>query len=117
MADDADIQKVVDLLPSDAAEHGWGSERIGTDLDANLTQNQIALAYYRKRSADTAIFVDISESGSSRQLSGVHKQMVAMAETFQKLVNLEDQEDLVDDPPKTRGTGIRLHPIRRGIPT
>lgn len=113
MATESEIQVVQDLLPDDAAEHGWDEARINTDLDNNMTSNQIALAYYRKRSADTVVYTDISESGSSRSLSNVHRQMVAMAETFQKLVNLENTEDNVDDPAPTRGPGIRLFSIRR----
>lgn len=113
MADEADIARVLELLPDDSAEHGWSATRVGTDLDNDLTANQIALAYYLKRSADTATYVDISESGSSRSLSTVHKQMVAMAELYQRLVNLEDTEDDVLDPAPTRGPGIRTFSIRR----
>jgi hypothetical protein len=115
MADDSDVQTVADMLPGDSAEQGWDVTRIGTDLDAGLSPNKIALAYYRKRAADTATYVDISESGSSRSLSSVHRNMLAMADLYQKLVNLEDTDDNVDDPPATRGPGVRLHSIRRGI--
>jgi hypothetical protein len=113
MADEADVTAVLDLLPSTSAEQGWDQDRVGTDLDSGMSPNQIALAYYRKRAADSATYVDISESGSSRSLSTVHRQMVAMVEMYQKLVNLEDTEDNVDDPPPTRGPGIRTFSIRR----
>lgn len=113
MAEEAQIKIAQEKLGPDAAAGGWTELRVGEDLDLGLTPNQIALAWWEHRAASTATYTDVQESGSSRALSTIHKQAVAMADRYQKLVNLEDPTDNVDDPPLTRGPGIRTFPIRR----
>lgn len=113
MAEAADIQKVKEKLGPNATDIGYNETRIGEDLDLGMTPNQIALAFWESSAARTAHLVDVSESGSSRALSGVHRNATAMAERYQKLVNFDDKDDGIEDPKPTRGPGIRTFPIRR----
>lgn len=114
MAEESEIQAVKDLLPTDAGTSGWDSTRIGDDLDAGKTKNDIALAFWGNRAANTFTLTSVSESGSSRTLADIHRNAVAMQKYYQDLV---DKENLVTDPvvPDTplRGPGIYTHPIRR----
>jgi hypothetical protein len=113
MAEPSDVQKVVEKLGATAVADGWTMTRIEEDLDLDMTPNQIALAYWQSKEAKTAHLVDVSESGSSRSLSNIHSNARAMVERYQRLVNLENTSDNIEDPPATRGPGIRTFPIRR----
>lgn len=115
MAEERDIQEVKDLLPVDSGASGWDSARISSDLDAGLTKNRIALQFWSNRAANTFTLTSVSESGSSRTLTDIHRNAVAMQKLYQDLVNKEDE---VVDPGEpggtpTRGPGIYTHPIRR----
>ena len=113
MATDAEIRTVKEKLGPDAVERGYTDTRISEDIDLGLSPNQIALNFWEASAAATSRLVDVSESGSSRALSGVHRNATAMAERYQKLIQLADKTDGVEDPRPTRGPGIRTFPIRR----
>lgn len=107
MATPAEIEAVKDQLPEDAGEYGWDDDRIGEALDSGLTGNSLLLAFWDKVSVSTADLTDMSESGSSRSLSQIHKNALGMAKLYRDLVDKEV------NPPATKQVGIKSRPIRR----
>lgn len=91
MADQALIDEVKELLPADAAGQGWDDARIGNDLDAGKTKAAILAHYWDYRASYTATLVSVSESGSSRDLSTIHKNAVALAKYWHDMVAAETQ--------------------------
>jgi len=108
MADQEDIDAFKLLLPSNFEQYGWTDEVIGALLDQGKTQNYMLMQYWDKVSAETAEFADMSESGSSRSLSTIHKNAVAMARIYRDLV---DKEETEEEAPTARG--IRARAITR----
>lgn len=106
MATAQEIAAAQDLLPPNAEEYGFDEDKIAELLDAGTTGNAFLVAYWDKVTTDTADLVDMSESGSSRSLSQVHKNAAAMAKVFRDLLDKEL------NPTPTR-TGIRSGVIRR----
>jgi hypothetical protein len=106
MATPEEIQAVLDDLPENASEYGWDEQRIGDELDDGVTGDALFLKFWRKVSTATADLVDMSESGSSRSLSQVHKQAKDMAKMFQDRIDHEEQ-------PTPVTSGIRSRAIRR----
>ena len=106
MADVALIQQTLEMLGPNAPGNGWDDTRVGTDLDNGLSQNQIALAWWRARVAMLADMMDVSEAGSSRSLNQSYTNAIGMMNYYQGLVN---QDTPIDNP---RGT-LRSYPIRR----
>lgn len=94
-------------LPADAEEYGWDDGRIAALIDAQVTGNAFLLAYWEKVASDTAGYVDMSESGSSRSLSQIHKNAVSMAKIYRDLVAKEANPDPINK------IGIRSKAIRR----
>jgi hypothetical protein len=94
MADPTEVAAVLALLGPYATAEGWTEERVGALLDAGLTPNQIARDFWIQRSASTATMVDMSESGSSRKLSDINKNALAMAKMFR-----DAADDEIEDPP------------------
>lgn len=114
MATEREVQEVKDLLPKDAAASGWDEQRINADLDAGLSKNRIAFQFWGNRAANTFTLTAVSESGSSRTLSEIHRNAVAMRDTYQKLVDKEEEEETPVVPTNpARGPGIYTHAIRR----
>lgn len=111
MATEAEIRVVREKLGPDAAQGGWTDTRIDEDLTLGKTPNEIALAWWEYRASNTAHLVDVNESGSSRTLSRIHSNAVAMAERYKSLVDAENE--ITDPALPTRGPGIRTFPIRR----
>lgn len=111
MADEADVKAVMELLGNAAGAGGWTEERVGEDLDNGMTPNQIALAWWSYRAANTVNLVSVSESGSSRSLQDIWNHAIAMRDYFRKLVDGETEEEI--PPVDPYGVGIRTFPIRR----
>ena len=55
-------------------------EQISTALDAATSVNSYAASLWDGYAASTAIMVNVSESGSSRSLSDIHKHALSMAD-------------------------------------
>lgn len=106
MADATLVQQTIEILGPDASANGWDDVRVGKDLDNGLTQNAIALAWWRARMAQTANLMDTSESGSSRSMSQAWTHAQAMVTYYTAQVQ---QEAPVDNP---KGT-LRSYPMRR----
>jgi hypothetical protein len=106
MATAQEIEAAKDLLPPGAEDYGFDEDKIAELLDAGTTGNAFLVAYWDKVATDTADLVDMSESGSSRSLSQIHKNALSMAKTFRDLLDKEL------NPAPTR-SGIRSGVIRR----
>lgn len=78
MASEADIIIVRDNLGPDSLAEDWSDFKIGLLLDSGMSTTAVIRQYWNFRAASTAAFVNISESGSSRSLSDVHKQALDM---------------------------------------
>lgn len=60
----------------------WTDEFLGKLIDTAVTVDKAAQTFWRGKAAQSAHLVDISEGGSSRKMSDVHKNYLAMASTF-----------------------------------
>lgn len=99
MAEDADVQKVNDLLPADAETEGWNEEKITTYLDAEGgSVYEVLITYWEGKAAATWQMIDVNESGSSRSLSKIHDNAERMAgywrERLQRYEESIEKEDL-----------------------
>lgn len=99
MASEADIMIVQDNLPSEAIGEGWDEEKIGLLLDSGLSTSKVVRQWWSNRSAATAGFVNVSESGSSRSLSDIHKQALGMLKYWDDVIRLEEQEAEEEETP------------------
>lgn len=107
MADQASIDAVIELLPEDALAAGWTESRVVGDLDAGNSKAMILLQWWNYRAANTADWVDITESGSTRALGNIHKQAKDMAAYWQSIVDREIAEQKLQD---STGRGrARMH--------
>lgn len=108
MATDQQIGAVQRLLGPDAnSDNGWDRTAIADMLDAGKSNDEIAYEWWTQRSADTADYVNVSESGSSRNLSTIHNNAVALAKMY------GDRVDNSGGGGVTAGGGIRSFPMRR----
>jgi plasmid stabilization system protein ParE len=108
VASKSEIRFVRDLTNTTAED--FSDDEIGALLDPplSLSQNAAAASIWRQLAAKTAKLVDTSESGSSRQLSQIHKHAMGMASHFQDLANAETVEEVTT----TRGRPVS-RPIER----
>jgi hypothetical protein len=107
MATPEQIVIVRQLLPSGAAAEGWDDTYIGTMIDALFTTSNILWQYWEGAAARMSKMVDTAESGSSRKMSDLFDNALAMAKYWKGKV---DQEEL---PPVTPTTFSGTRPIRR----
>ncbi len=106
MAEQAEIDAFKAMLPANPETYGWTDTYIGEQLDGDKTENAMLLAFWTKVASDTFEYADMSESGSSRSLSNIHRNAVAMAKIYRDLVDKEEN-------PPTTATGIRSKRIVR----
>ena len=81
----ADDVELVKRLGS-AAHENYDDITLGVMID-NQTINGVVAQLWRETAAATTELVDVSESGSSRKLSSVHTNALAMARYYQGLVD------------------------------
>lgn len=91
MAEQASIDNVKELSPSDVGTWGYDDAKIGVLLDSGLTVNKVLARIWNAQAARTVNFVDVSESGSSRSISTIHSNAVRMAAYFDEKVAAEDR--------------------------
>lgn len=107
MATQEEIEAVLELLGEDYNDNGFDANRVEEFLEAGQSPNQIAAKYWEKIYTNTANFIDISESGSSRSLSAVTRNAKDLAALFRGRAEAEV-------PTAASGrTGIRSHRMRR----
>lgn len=107
MALEADVISVKNNIPDDAEADGWDDDYISGLLDAGLTVTKATLSFWTARVGKYASLVDVSESGSSRQLSQLFTQA---KETYQIWL---DKSKLEDNPPVEVRTRARFHTLKR----
>lgn len=100
------VLQVRELLGPSSTDD-WSNEDIQEKLDAQQTPEQIASAWWQLRASQTANLIDVSESGSSRQLSAIHKNALEMAKFYDGKV--DDAEEDVD----VARRGLRSRVLRR----
>lgn len=90
MADDADIASVKLQIPDDAESFGLDDSMIGTLLDSGLSVVHSTLASWRAIAGKAATLTDISESGSSRNMSVIATAARAQVTYWQAMADRED---------------------------
>lgn len=111
MASAAEIQIVKDNLPSRAeAEDGWDDAKIELYIDQFGGTSKTVRQYWSARAAATASFVSVSESGSSRNLSDIHKQALEMLKYWDDKVKEEEAEE--ENPVVSDGR-VAFHKLKR----
>jgi len=113
VADIEQIMAVQALLGPDAELGGWTEVEINAALDAGRSANYIAARWWAQRAADTAHLIDISESGTSRQLSAIHRNAKEMAATYRALAAEEEVTTDPEVPASTVRRGRRSVQIKR----
>jgi len=85
MASPASIQELRDLIAEPDDTNGWTDERLGEILDARDEDVRASAGHVWTVKASTyASLVDVSESGSSRKLSDLHRNALVMAGMFEE---------------------------------
>jgi len=93
------INESEDKLPYDDAT-------IGARLDAATSSQSLAAEIWREKAASYADLVTVSESGSSRNFSDLHKNALAMADALSKA-------DPTAPGTGTAVRGVRMHRLTR----
>jgi hypothetical protein len=110
----AEIEQIVQvqkLLGPDAEPGGWTEVEINAALDDGRSANYIAARWWAQRAAETAHLIDISESGTSRPLSVIHRNAKEMAATYRTLT--AEEEVTPEVPASTVRRGRRSVQIKR----
>lgn len=107
MADASAIMEVKDNLPADA---DWDDDKIAAYLDRPLSVKRTMLAFWTSRASQSANYIDVNESGSSRNLSTIHKNAVAMMDWWLRAA--EAEEVVTDGNGETVGR-IQFHRATR----
>lgn len=102
MAEQSAIDAVKIQLPDEAAGLGINDAAIGVLLDKPLTTTHAILAAYRAIAAKTMMMTDISESGSTRNMSVLNANARAMITYWQGIADKEDQNNEVELIPRFR---------------
>jgi len=90
MADQNAINAVKVQLPDEASGLGIDDTYIGTLLDAGNNQTHAILAAYRAIAAKTMMLTDVSESGSTRNMSILNSNARQMVTYWQGIADKED---------------------------
>lgn len=105
MADEADIENVKDLLPSEA---DWPDEKIGVYLDADKTVYEVVQTYWESRMAKLTTMIDINESGSSRSLSRLYDNAKGQAEYWAaRVAAVKAEEEAAEDDGRIKFNTIK----------
>lgn len=105
MATESEIAALRAAIGQPANEEPWTDAALGALIDAaNGDLNLAAYNAWMSKAASAASMVDISEGGSSRKMSDVHKNALAMAAVYKGQIS-------PDSPPVTGGS--RLYRLSR----
>lgn len=102
MADQTKIDAVKIQLPTEATGLGIDDAAITTLLDRPLTVTHAILEAYRAIAAKTMMMTDISESGSTRNMSVLNANARAMITYWQGIADKEDLNNEVELIPRFR---------------
>lgn len=87
--------------------NGWTDDYLGGLIDGGLTLNAAAGSVWTTKAGQFSTLVDVSESGSSRKLSDLHKNALTMARYYQGADAAEEEATELPGPVVRR--------IRRGF--
>lgn len=94
MATEDQVAAVKVLLPSEENQATlgveWDDVKIGQIFDLETTVTKTVRAYWNAVLANTAMYMDVSESGSSRTLSQPWRNAWEMVQRWDRLVTEED---------------------------
>jgi hypothetical protein len=62
----------------------WTDDTLGLIIDAAIDLDAAAASVWRSKAASVAHLVDISEGGSSRKMSEMHKNFLSIAEGYEQ---------------------------------
>ena len=93
MAQQELIDAVKVQLPDEAADLGFTDAIISALLDSGTTQTKAILAGWRMVAAKTATYTDVSESGSSRNMSALNVNAREMISIWQAQSDKEDTNE------------------------
>lgn len=83
MATESDISTVREFVNEPDDSNGWTAVRIGALIDANNEDLRATAAdIWTSKASSFSMLVDVSENGSSRKMSDIHKNALAMARQF-----------------------------------
>lgn len=107
MADQTVIDAVKLQLPPDIDTLlGIDDAAINTVLDTPLTQTHAILSLYRAIAAKTLMMTDVSEQGSTRNMSVLNTNARAMITYWQAIADKEDESNDVSIIPRFRSHRI-----------
>lgn len=95
MADATAISAVKVQLPDEAVGLGVDDAYIGSLLDAGKRQSEVILEAYRGIAAKTMMLTDVSESGSTRNMSILNSNARQMVTYWQAIVDKENSSNEV----------------------
>lgn len=84
MANEQDVQRVKDLTENG----GMTEEDIKKLLDAGQTVREICHDYWTRKATTYSTMVNVSESGSSRNMGDLYKNALAIADRFAPLESI-----------------------------
>lgn len=83
--------------------NGWTDEKIGDFIDATSSLNLAASNIWSSKASKFSNMVDITESGSSRKMSGLLDNALKLAKSFREAEVAEDNDvDPLANRPRTR---------------
>lgn len=85
MAEELDIARLRRLIGEPDDTEPWTDAVLADIIDASPDLNTAALEVWESKAAESASFVDTTESGSSRRMSQVNDQALKMVAYFRGL--------------------------------
>jgi hypothetical protein len=102
VATESEIAYVRDLIGEPDDSNGWSDERIGTIIDGSTSLRLAASDIWGVKASKFTKMVDITESGSSRKMSQLFSNALAMQKALREDEETEDPVDPLADRPRTR---------------
>ena len=96
----ATLAEVQEKLPGGLDE--WDSDKINGLLAEGLSSARILNRAWLAKAAATSEMVDVSESGSSRSMSGIHQNALRMAEYWGTIADKEDDQGATGNKSRSR---------------
>jgi hypothetical protein len=103
MATTEEIAAVREMIGEPDDTNGWTDEKIGDFIDAAKSTRLAAADIWSSKASKYSTMVDISESGSSRKMSGLLDNALKLAKAFREGETAEDTDvDPLANRPRTR---------------
>lgn len=85
MASPEDVANLRAAINEPDDSNGWSDEELALLIDAEPTLNAAAATAWVRKAGQLSSLVDVSESGSSRKLSDLYKNAMAMGAHYKGL--------------------------------